>query len=615
MDRRARKAADRLRRRGAAGRRAARQHLDPGVRRARCARAARCAGRAARARIALDDYFEGILEPSVIDGQTVRRSRGTSKRACCTTGATCCAQAGFDAPPHDLGRMDAACSARSRRWSAPERYAVLLPLNEFEPLLDLAVQQPSELLRDDGRYGNFRSAEFQAHAGVLREHVRASWAPRMTNTQISNVWDEFGRGILLLLHHRALEHRRVQKRLPPTLRDDWMTVPMPGPNGPGASIAGGASFVIFKHSQNKDAAWQLIEYLSQPALQQRFYELTGDLPPRRSTWQTPALANDRLRAGVPRRSSNALRSPPKVPEWERIARRCAWRPSASCSGVADASTQACDRARPQDRRDPREAPLDDGPPHAARGCAMRAASLAGWWFVAPALIVIGVFFFLPVLAALALSLTDFDLYALADFAQPALRRLRQLRRACCASRCSGRRWATRLYFVVLGVPLSIGVSLGAALLVNSKLAQFRGLFRTVYFAPVVTTLVAVAVMWRYIFHTRYGLLNYALALGRHRSDRLDGRSALGDAGDRDPRRVEELRLQHDHLAGGAAGIPEDLYEAARIDGASWLAAVRHVTLPRLGPVLLLVSILTMAGYFQLFAEPYVMTEGGPLQST
>ncbi len=164
---------------------------------------------------------------------------------------------------------------------------------------------------------------------------------------------------------------------------------------------------------------------------------------------------------------------------------------------------------------------------------------------------IGVFFFLPVLAALAMSLTDFDLYALNDFGDlrwVGFENYARLLREPLFWKALG----NTFYFVVLGVPLSIAVSLGAALLVNSKVARFRGLFRTVYFAPVVTTLVAVAVVWRYIFHTRYGFLNYSLASVGHRSHRLDGRSALGDAGDRDPRRVEELRLQHDHPAGGAA---------------------------------------------------------------
>ncbi|HWK73815.1 MAG TPA: sugar ABC transporter permease, partial [Povalibacter sp.] len=156
---------------------------------------------------------------------------------------------------------------------------------------------------------------------------------------------------------------------------------------------------------------------------------------------------------------------------------------------------------------------------------------------------------------------------------------------------------------------------GAALLVNSKLARWRSLFRTVYFAPVVTTLVAVAVVWRYIFHTRYGFLNYALGLVG-----IDPIDWMGDPHWAMPAIVilavwKNFGYNMIILLAALQNIPEDLYEAARIDGASSWQLFRHVTLPGLAPVLLLVSILTMTGYFQLFAEPYVMTEGGPLQST
>ena len=126
---------------------------------------------------------------------------------------------------------------------------------------------------------------------------------------------------------------------------------------------------------------------------------------------------------------------------------------------------------------------------------------------------IGVFFFVPVLSGVALSLTDFDIYALAD-----LRNLRfvgldnylQLLRAPLFWQALG----NTLYFVAVGVPLSIGVSLGAALLLHARVARFTPFFRTALFAPVVTTLVAVAVVWRYLFQTRYGMVNYGLgALG------------------------------------------------------------------------------------------------------
>ena len=239
---------------------------------------------------------------------------------------------------------------------------------------------------------------------------------------------------------------------------------------------------------------------------------------------------------------------------------------------------------------------------------------AGWWFVAPAVIVLGVFFFAPVIAAFVMSLTDFDLYALSDLGNLRFIGLENYQRLL-QERLFWKALGNTLYFVALGVPLSIGLSLGAALLVNSKLARFRSVFRTVFFAPVVTTLVAVAVVWRYIFHTRYGFLNYGLdALG------LDPIDWMGDPRWAMPAIVilavwKNFGYNMIILLAALQNIPDDLYEAARIDGASSWQIFRHITLPGLGPVLLLVSILTMTGYFQLFAEPYVMTEGGPLQST
>jgi multiple sugar transport system permease protein len=239
---------------------------------------------------------------------------------------------------------------------------------------------------------------------------------------------------------------------------------------------------------------------------------------------------------------------------------------------------------------------------------------AAWLFLAPALLVLGLFFLLPVIAALALSLTDYDLYALAD-----IRNLRFV--------ALGNYWELlhrplfwsalghTLYFVLVGVPLSIVASLGAALLLNSPLARCKPLFRTALFAPVVTTVVAVAVIWRYLFNTKYGLANYALGgLGIHPVDWLgDPRWAM-------PTIIlfavwKNFGYNMIIFLAALQAIPADLYEAARIDGASPLRQFRHITLPMLGPTLLMVGILTVSGYFQLFAEPFVMTEGGPLQST
>ena len=239
---------------------------------------------------------------------------------------------------------------------------------------------------------------------------------------------------------------------------------------------------------------------------------------------------------------------------------------------------------------------------------------AGWWFAAPALFVIAVFFALPVLAALAMSATDFDIYALADLSNlrvVGLQNYVELLQRPLFWKALG----NTFYFVIVGVPLSLSVSLGAALLLASPLARFQPFFRTALFAPVVTTVVAVAVIWRYLLGTHYGFINYALgAIGVPEIDWLgDPRFAM-------PAIIlfavwKNFGYNMIILLAGLQNIPRELYEAARIDGASALARFRFVTLPMLAPILTIVAILTVAGYFQLFAEPYVMTQGGPLQST
>ena len=239
---------------------------------------------------------------------------------------------------------------------------------------------------------------------------------------------------------------------------------------------------------------------------------------------------------------------------------------------------------------------------------------AGLVLVGPALLVIGLFFFVPVVAALLLSLTDFDIYAIAH-----PDRLRIVGFANYAGLLHEPRFWTALrntvYFVVVGGPLSVAVSLGAALLLSARLVRFRGFFRTVFFLPVVTTLVAVAVVWRYLHHPRSGLLN--LLLARVGIGPIDW---LGDPHWAMPAIIllavwKNFGFNMIIFVAGLQGIPERLYEAAELDGAGARARFRYVTLPLLAPTFLFVAIITMIGYFQLFAEPYVMTQGGPGSST
>ena len=239
---------------------------------------------------------------------------------------------------------------------------------------------------------------------------------------------------------------------------------------------------------------------------------------------------------------------------------------------------------------------------------------AAWYFLAPALGLIGVFFFLPVAAAFLLSVTDFDLYAIGDLANARFVGLRNYA-ALLRNSLFWTALQNTFYFALVGGPLTVAASLGAALLVNSKLVRLRGLFRTIYFIPFVTTLVAVAIVWRYLYNPQYGLLNYALgAFG------VEPVNWLGDPRWAMPSIIllavwKNFGYNMLIFIAGLQAVPEELYEAAAIDGAGPVRRFWHVTLPQLAPTFFFVGVVTMIGYFQLFAEPYVMTQGGPLKST
>ncbi len=223
--------------------------------------------------------------------------------------------AGFARAPQSWPEWLDAMRAIKRR-GGERGYGALLPLNEPHPLFALALQQGA-LLSDDDTRGAFAKPAFRRaldfYAGIFHEGL----APAMTNTQVSNVWDEFARGLFTFYVSGPWDIGEFRRRLPAARRADWATAPLPGPDGPGVSTAGGSSLVLFRHSPRKDAAWTLIEYLSEPETMQRFHALTGDLPPRRSAWRAPALANDAPSQAFAQQLER-VRAAPKIPEWERI---------------------------------------------------------------------------------------------------------------------------------------------------------------------------------------------------------------------------------------------------------------------------------------------------------
>jgi len=245
---------------------------------------------------------------------------------------------------------------------------------------------------------------------------------------------------------------------------------------------------------------------------------------------------------------------------------------------------------------------------------MKSEARAALLFLAPAIVLLTVFFFAPVIAGLALSLTDFDLYTLGDPKNVRVVGLRNYQELL-GSSIFWTAFANTMYFALVGGPLTVAVSLAAALLVNARLTRFKSLFRTMYFAPVVTTLVAVSIVFKYLYHPRFGMLNRFLdTIGLPQPDWL-GNPKLAMLA------IIVLAVWKGFgytmiiFIAGLQQIPEELYEAARLDGAGAWKQFRHVTLPMLAPTFLFVGVVVAIGQLQIFAEPYVMTQGGPLNKT
>lgn len=266
------------------------------------------------------DWFPGIWRTNVVDGRLLGLPWYVDTRLLFYR-RDLFEQAGIPRPPVDWAQWTTALDALQEKLGIP--HPQLLPLNEFEPLLALALQQQDPLLRDGDRYGNFRSAGFRRAADFFLDRYVSGHAAPVSNTQIANLWHEFGRGTFAAYISGPWNIGELDRRLGPERRNDWSTAPLPGPDGPGASTAGGSSLVVFRRSSRRDDALKLLAYLARPDTQARFHAMTGNLPPRRSTWTLPSALGTPL-AQEPRARAFAqqlerAKPAPAVPEWERIA--------------------------------------------------------------------------------------------------------------------------------------------------------------------------------------------------------------------------------------------------------------------------------------------------------
>lgn len=231
------------------------------------------------------------------------------------------AAAGYDHMPDTWPTWRAAMRAVTDA-GGEGRYAILLPVNEWPQPVIFGLQAGSTLLTEHDTRGAFAGAEFRRAFDFYLDLFQAGLAPPVANNEVANLYQEFERGTFAMYISGPWNLGEFRRRLPEELQSSWATAPMPGPdaNTPGVSLAGGSSLVVFEGSPHREAAWRLVEYLSLPEQQVRFFELTGDLPAHREAWLDPGLAAD-AQAAAFREQLERVQATPKIPEWEQVANR------------------------------------------------------------------------------------------------------------------------------------------------------------------------------------------------------------------------------------------------------------------------------------------------------
>ena len=266
--------------------------------------------------VPIDDFFPGVFDASVVDGRTYGLPWYVDTRLFFYR-TDLLAAAGFAASPHSWNDWVAAMT-RIQERAGGSGFAALLPISEWQPLVILALQRGAALLRDGDTRGNFQDAAFHDAFVFYVDLFRRGLTPIASQAQVANIYQDFARGVFAFYVTGPWNIGEFRARLPAGV--PWATAPLPAPDGdfPGVSLAAGASLAIFRGSPRKDAAWALVEFLTEPAQQLELYRLTGDLPARKSAWTKPGPAADPI-ADAFRLQLERVRPTPRIPEWERIA--------------------------------------------------------------------------------------------------------------------------------------------------------------------------------------------------------------------------------------------------------------------------------------------------------
>ncbi len=264
------------------------------------------------------DYFSGVWDTNVV-GRVLYGIPWYVDTRVVFYRSDILAAVGFPKGPRTWSEWSEAMKRIREQGRA--RWAILLPTNEWEPIVALGLSNHSTLLNAVGTQGEFRAPPFAQAFDFYVQAFRNGYAPAVSNSQIANLYQQFAQGDFAMYITGPWNVGEFRNRLPANMQDKWATCPLPARDAgepTGISMAGGSSLVVFEASKHKAAALKLIAFLSEPAQQVRFFELTGDLPARRSAWLAPALMKETHFPAF-REQLERVMPLPKVPEWEQIA--------------------------------------------------------------------------------------------------------------------------------------------------------------------------------------------------------------------------------------------------------------------------------------------------------
>lgn len=269
-------------------------------------------------RIDKENYFEGIWKTNIIEDAVYGIPWYIDTRVLFYR-SDILRKVGFTHPPETWNELYTISKLIREQNPDREKYAIFLPTNEWAPFVIFGLQAGSSLLTDNNCYGNFSGEKFKKAFEFLIRFHKEGLSP-LGVSQVSNVYQAFAEGYFVMYISGPWNIREFKYWMRGDLADKWMTAPLPAPDksSEGVSLAGGSSLVIAAQSRQKEAAWKLIEYLSEKETQLRFYQLVDDLPAVKATWQDSVLSDDPYIQAFFIQFQHVVATP-KIPEWEQIA--------------------------------------------------------------------------------------------------------------------------------------------------------------------------------------------------------------------------------------------------------------------------------------------------------